>query len=49
MILCMRNILLEARPPMMGTLIKLAITSCGAFFGGLLFFRAVKERFYDYL
>lgn len=48
-ILCMRNILLEARPPVPGTLLKLMLTSCAVLCLGLVLFRYLKQRFYDYL
>lgn len=49
LILCMRNILLEGAPPPSATLIKLAVSSCTAFVTGLIVFRSLKQRFYDYL
>ncbi len=49
LVLCMRNVLLEARPPAPGTLVKLTVTSVGALITGLLVFRRLKQRFYDYL
>jgi ABC-type polysaccharide/polyol phosphate export permease len=49
LVLCMRNILLDARPPALGTVIKLTFISCGMFAAGILVFRSLKQRFYDYL
>lgn len=49
LVLCMRNIMLEGQPPMTGTLLKLTISSCTVFIAGLLVFRSLKQRFYDYL
>jgi len=49
LVLCMRNIMLEARPPVAATLMKLTISSCTVFIAGLLVFRSLKQRFYDYL
>ncbi len=48
-ILCLRNILLEATPPAFSTLMKLTVTSSFVFGAGLLLFRSLKQRFYDYL
>jgi homopolymeric O-antigen transport system permease protein len=49
LILCMRTILLEAHPPAGATLLKLTIVSCGVLCAGVVTFRALKQRFYDYL
>jgi lipopolysaccharide transport system permease protein len=49
LVLSMRDILLEAKPPENTTLIKLTLASLACFAVGLLVFRKLKERFYDYL
>jgi lipopolysaccharide transport system permease protein len=49
LVLCLRNIVLEATAPASGTLIKLTLSSLFVFAAGLAIFRAVKQRFYDYL
>lgn len=49
LVLCMRNILLEAKGPSTGTLLKLTVTSCFTFSAGLIVFRTLKQRFYDHL
>ena len=47
-VLCCRNILLDSRVEP-ETLAKLAILSLGTLVVGLVFFRAVKHRFADYM
>lgn len=47
-VLCCRNILLDSRVEP-ETLVKLAILSLGTLAVGLVFFRAVKHRFADYM
>jgi lipopolysaccharide transport system permease protein len=49
LILCMRSIVLDATPPAAATLLKLTISSCTIFCAGLLIFRSLKRRFYNYL
>src|SRR5580704_9582149 len=49
LILTLRNILLEAQPPRWQLMAKLTSVSIGMFFVGLLVFRRLKSRFYDYL
>lgn len=49
LVLCLRNIILEAAAPAPGTLIKLTISSLFVFAAGLAVFRRLKQRFYDYL
>lgn len=49
LILCLRNILLDYRAPAFATLVKLTVSSFFVFGVGLLVFRALKPRFYDYL
>ncbi len=49
LILCMRNVLLEATPPAAATLLKLTISSATMFSVGFFVFRSLKRRFYDYL
>lgn len=49
LVLCLRSILLEATAPAISTLIKLTITSSVVFIVGLIIFRFLKTRFYDYL
>jgi lipopolysaccharide transport system permease protein len=49
LILAMRNILLEATPPRWELLTKLTVSSLFMFSAGFVFFRQLKQRFYDYL
>jgi ABC-type polysaccharide/polyol phosphate export permease len=49
LVLCLRNIIMEATPPAPRTLIKLAMSSFAVFGVGLMVFRNLKQRFYDYL
>lgn len=49
LVMAMRDILLEAKPPGNTLLIKLTFGSLVCFAVGLLVFRKLKERFYDYL
>lgn len=49
LVLCLRNILLDNRAPAFATLMKLTISSFFVFGVGLLVFRSLKQRFYDYL
>jgi lipopolysaccharide transport system permease protein len=49
LILALRNILLEAQPPRWQLMVKLTSVSIGMFLVGLMVFRRLKSRFYDYL
>ena len=49
LVLCMRNILIEARPPVYSTLVRLASVSFLTLGVGLLVFRRLKRGFYNYL
>lgn len=49
LILALRNVLLEAQPPRWQLIVKLTSVSLGMFVVGLLVFRRLKPRFYDYL
>jgi len=49
LVLACRNILLEAAPPPAALLVKLAVSSTCMFLAGLLVFRGLRRRFYDYL
>jgi len=49
LVLCLRSILLEARPPLSSTLVKLASVSFLTFGIGLTVFRRLKQSFYNYL
>jgi ABC-type polysaccharide/polyol phosphate export permease len=49
MVLCLRNILLEAIPPPMSTLVKLSIVSFVTLALGLWIFRAGKDAFYEHI
>lgn len=49
LVLCMRTIVLEASAPAGATLVKLTISSLLMFGIGLMVFRSLKQRFYDYL
>ena len=49
LILALRNILLEAQPPRWELIVKLTSVSLGMFVVGLMVFRRLKARFYDYL
>jgi len=49
LVLSMRDILLDGKPPENTTLIKLTLASLASFAVGLLVFHKLKERFYDYL
>jgi lipopolysaccharide transport system permease protein len=49
LVMAMRDILLEAKPPANSLMIKLTFGSFACFAVGLLVFRKLKERFYDYL
>jgi ABC-type polysaccharide/polyol phosphate export permease len=49
LVMAMRDILLDAKPPANTLLIKLTFGSFACFAVGLLVFRKLKERFYDYL
>jgi len=49
LVLALRNILLEAKPPGMALLYKLTLVSALALVAGWLIFRRLKHRFYDYL
>ncbi len=49
LVLCLRNVVLYNSAPAFATLVKLTLSSCFVFLVGLLVFRALKPRFYDYL
>lgn len=49
LILALRNIFLEAQPPRWELIVKLTSVSVVMFVVGLLVFRRLKPRFYDYL
>jgi len=49
LVLCLRNILLEARSPNAETLLKLMLVSVGTFIIGWGIFGKMKQRFFDYL
>lgn len=49
LILALRNILLDAQPPRWELIIKLTSVSLVMFMVGLMVFRRLKSRFYDYL
>jgi ABC-type polysaccharide/polyol phosphate export permease len=49
LVLCMRNILLDGIAPPNTTIVKLIATSLLTFAVGMLVFRRLKPRFYDYL
>ncbi|HWQ57274.1 MAG TPA: ABC transporter permease [Bryobacteraceae bacterium] len=49
LVLCMRYILLDAVAPPSVTVIKLTISSLSVFGVGLVTFKVLKQRFYDYL
>jgi len=48
-VMAFRNILLENKEPAMSLLLQLALGSIVTFVAGLLFFRLLKRRFFDYL
>lgn len=49
LVLCLRNVLLDATPPLSSTLTKLTAVSVGAFLVGLLVFRRAKHAFYEHI
>jgi lipopolysaccharide transport system permease protein len=49
LVLCMRNILIEGRPPLATTVAKLAVVSFFAFGLGLIVFRRTKDEFYEHI
>ena len=49
LILALRDVLLKAQPPRWELLVKLTSVSLATFFFGLLAFRRLRTRFYDYL
>jgi ABC-type polysaccharide/polyol phosphate export permease len=49
LVLALRHILLDGQAPPSTLMIKLALVSIVTFLAGLLFFRRLKHRFYDYL
>jgi ABC-type polysaccharide/polyol phosphate export permease len=49
LVLALRRILIDARPPGTALLLKFAAVSVVAFAGGWFIFRAMKRRFYEYL
>lgn len=48
-VMCLRNVVLEARPPAPSTLLKLAGSSAGSLALGAIVFHRVKRGFYDHL
>ena len=48
-VMCLRNIILEARPPVVSTVLKLAGSSAATLALGLFVFHKMQRRFYDYL
>jgi len=49
LILCLRDVLLEARSPALGTMVKLSFSSAFMFFAGWMVFNRLKQHFYDHL
>lgn len=49
LVLASRTVLLDANPPHMGLVLKLAAVSAGTFLFGLWAFRTLQKRMYDYL
>ena len=49
LILAMRNILMDGRPPRWELLVKLSLVAVGMFSFGFIFFQRLKRRFYDQL
>jgi lipopolysaccharide transport system permease protein len=49
LIMAMRNILLDARPPRWELLVKLTVVALSTFLFGLIVFQRLKRRFYDHL
>jgi len=49
LILALRNILIDAQPPRLELIVKLTSVSLVMFVIGLMVFRRLKSRFYDYL
>lgn len=49
LILAMRDIMIEGRPPRWELLFKLTLVAVGMFSFGFVFFQRLKRRFYDYL
>ncbi len=49
LVLACRNILLDGTAPPTGLLLKLVFSSVVIFIGGILLFRALRHRMYDYL
>jgi len=49
LVLCLRDIVLEAKAPPVGTMLKLTSSSIFVFAVGWLVFRNLKQRFYDHL
>jgi ABC-type polysaccharide/polyol phosphate export permease len=48
-VMCLRNVVLEARPPAASTLWKLTASSIATLALGIIVFRRAKRSFYDYL
>jgi lipopolysaccharide transport system permease protein len=49
LILALRNIFIDAQPPRWELIVKLTSVSLAMFVIGLMVFRRLKSRFYDYL
>ncbi|MEO7142384.1 MAG: ABC transporter permease [Bryobacteraceae bacterium] len=49
MVICLRNILVDGRPPAHSTLIKLTLSSFTVLSCGILVFEKLKRRFYEFL
>ena len=49
MVLCLRNVLLQATPPPTATVFKLAAVACVTFALGTYVFRKSKDAFYEYI
>src|SRR5260370_696223 len=49
LVLCLRNILLQAIPPPTSTVLKLSAVAFGTFAFGMLIFRKGKDAFYEHI
>ena len=49
LVLCLRNILLQATPPPTATLLKLSAVACATFAFGTFVFRKGKDAFYEHI
>ena len=49
LVLSLRNILLDGKPPLTSTLLKLLAVSCATFLIGMLAFRKLERSFYEHL